>query len=409
MGKPLTGVRILDFSQLLPGPLCTQHLADMGADVLKIENRSAGDAARASPDGQTSMLFLLANRNKRSLAVDLRTAEGQALLHRLVKEADIVVEGFRPGAMARLNMDYERLSAINPRLVYCSITGYGQTGPLRDRGGHDINYQSLAGILDQCGSFEGPPVISNFQMADLAGGVLSAAMGILAALFDAQRTGRGRYVDVAMTDCALAHLIMPLAAMESYGDGRPMPRGDDYTSGRLPCYGVYATADGRHLALGAIEPHFWANFCQAAERPELIAQGWAMGEEGLAAKAAIAELIASRTLAEWSALLETVDGCATPVLRLDEVLTQPQTQARGMVVGGHRPDAEAAGSEAIKTTEADSSSGHYRQYAFPLKMTDFEFDISCPPPLLGEHNEEVLSALGYTADEIASLRAKGVV
>ena len=394
MSKPLTGVRILDFSQLLPGPLCTQHLADMGADVLKIENRSTGDAARAAPDGQTSMLFLLANRNKRSLAVDLRQPEGQALVHRLVKEADIVVEGFRPGVMTRLDMDYATLSSLNPRLVYCSITGYGQEGPFAARGGHDINYQGYSGILEQSGTSEGAPAPGNFQVADLAGGVLSAAMGILAALFDAQRTGKGRHVDVAMTDCALAHLIMPLAAIESYGEGRPMARGNDYTSGRLPCYGVYETSDGRHLALGAIEPHFWLNFCNAVQRPDLVGIGWAMGDEGRIAKQAIAELIGSRSLAAWTALLEDVDGCVTPVLRLDEVLDHPNTQARGMIATGQRPDGDGAS---------------YRQYAFPIRMTDYDFSIDQPPPLLGEHNDEILQSLGLAPDEIVRLREQGVV
>ena len=394
MSKPLAGIRILDFSQLLPGPLCTQHLADMGAEVLKIENRTTGDAARAAPDGQTSMLFLLANRNKRSLAIDLHQPAGQALVHQLVKEAEIVVEGFRPGVMKRLGMDYATLAALNPRLVYCSITGYGQEGHYAARGGHDINYQCYAGILEQSGSAQGAPAPGNFQAADLAGGVLSAAMGILAALFDAQRSGKGRQVDVAMTDCALAHLIMPLAASESYGAGRPLPRGDDYTSGRLPCYGVYETADGRHLALGAIEPHFWLNFCNAVERTDLAGLGWAMGDEGRLAKAAIAALIQSRTLAEWTTLLEEVDGCASPVLRLDEVIRHPNTQTRGMIVTGQRPVGDGA---------------DYQQYAFPLKMTDYEFSIDRPPPLLGEHNEEVLGALGQTAADIAALRQQGII
>lgn len=393
MTKPLRGVRILDFSQLLPGPLCSQHLADMGAEVLKIENRNTGDAARPSPDGALPLLFLLANRNKRSLSVDLRQAEGQALVHQLVKEADVLIEGFRPGVMARLGMDYATLAAIQPKLVYCSITGYGQTGPNADKGGHDINFQSLAGILDQTGAAKGPPTLSNFQAADLGGGVLSAAMGILAALFDAQRSGQGRHIDVAMTDCAMAHLIMPLAAMESYGAGQPMPRGADYTTGRLPCYGIYATQDGRHLALGAIEPQFWQNFCLAVERPDLLSQGWAMGEEAETAKTAIATLISSRSLAEWTALLEHVDACTSPVLRLDEVMTQPQTLARQMIIRSPRPD---------QATET------YRQYAFPLKMTNFEFSIDRPPPLLGQHNDEVLAELGLSRDEIAALRTKGV-
>ena len=290
--------------------------------------------------------------------------------------------------------DGATLQAINPRIVYCSISGYGQDGPYAHKGGHDINYQGYAGILEQSGAAGGEPAPGNFQIGDLAGGVLSAAMGILAALFDAQRSGRGRYIDVAMTDCAMAHAIMPMAALQSYGAGRPMPRGEDYTTGRLPCYGVYATADGRHLALGAIEPHFWQNFCMAAGRPDLIEHGWALGDDAPAAKAEIAALIKSRTLAEWSALLESVDGCATPVLRLDEAIEHPNIRARGMIVDGERPD---------------GAGGRYRQYAFPLKMTDFEFGVERNPPLLGEHNDEVLQALGYGAEDIAALRASGVV
>jgi alpha-methylacyl-CoA racemase len=394
MSKPLSGIRILDFSTLLPGPLCTQHLADLGAEVLKIENRHGGDPARADPSGGTSMLFLLANRNKRSLAVDLRQPEGIALVHALVKEADALVEGFRPGVMARLGMDYTTLAALNPKLVYVSITGYGQSGPYAAKGGHDINYQSLTGILEQSGTAEGTPAPGNFQIADLAGGTLSAALGLMAALFDAQRSGHGRHVDVAMTDCALAHLIMPLAAVESYGTGCPMARGDDYTSGRLPCYGVYETADGRHLALGAIEPHFWQNFCTAAGHPELIAQGWAMGEEGQQAKRNIATVVRRRTLAEWQSLLEDIDGCATPVLRLDEVLAHPNTQARGMIVQNPHPDDPGRA---------------YRQYAFPVKMSDYAFTIDRPPPQLGEHNEEVLTRLGLDEKEITRLRVRGVV
>lgn len=394
MTKPLSGIRILDFSSLLPGPLCTQHLADMGADVLKIENRNGGDSARSSPNGGLSMLFLLANRNKRSLGVDLRQAAGVAIVHKLVRDADLVVEGFRPGVMARLGMSYETLHAINPRLVYCSITGYGQDGPYVAKGGHDINYQGYAGILEQSGSAGGAPAQGNFQIADLAGGVLSAAMGILAALFDAQRSGKGRHVDVSMTDCALAHAIMPMAAIQSYGEGKPLQRGDDYTSGRLPCYGVYATADGRHLALGAIEPHFWQNFCVAAERPDLIQKGWSLDDEAPAAKAEIAALVASRSFTEWSALLENVDGCATPVLRMDEVLEHPNTKARGMIVDCEHPEQER---------------GSFRQFAFPIRMSDFEFGVARRPPLLGEHNDEVLQALGYGAEEIAALRKSGVV
>ncbi|QDX79969.1 carnitine dehydratase [Denitratisoma sp. DHT3] len=389
--KPLSGIRVLDFTQYLPGPLCTQHLADLGADVVKIENRKGGDLSRPTPDGSTSQMFLKVNRNKRSLSIDLRQAEGIEIVRRLARDADVLVEGFRPGVMDKLGLGYAALSALNPRLVYCAITGYGQDGPFREFGGHDINYQSLSGVLEQSGAAGGPPAPGGFQVADIAGGSLTSAMALLAALVDAQRTGQGRFVDVSMTDAALACMVMGLSTMDSFGNGKPLPRGEDYTSGKLPCYGVYETADGRHVALGALEPQFWRAFCDAVQRPDLIAKGWALGADGDAAKAEIAALIKSRSLRDWSELLSTVDGCATPVLRLDEVLEHPLTRARGMVREGLSPEGRP-----------------YRQFAFPVRMSGYRFSVERNPPALGEHNDELLKSLGYGDDDIAALHSKNV-
>ncbi|NIR32482.1 MAG: CoA transferase, partial [Gammaproteobacteria bacterium] len=280
--KPLAGLRILDLTRLLPGPMCTLHLGDMGADVIKVEAPRGGDYARALGPS----LFRLVNRNKRALKLDLSKPAGRDVFIELTHSADALVEAFRPGVMARLGLGYEALHALHPRLVYCSITGYGQRGPYRMRAGHDIDYCAYAGIVEQSGAGGGPPVLGNFQVADLAGGALSAAMGILAALLDVQRGGEGRHVDVSMTDCALAHAVVPLATWLEEGATRP--RGADTLTGGLPCYGVYETGDGRYMALGALEHKFWRAFCEAVGRPDLSDRHLVSGEEAEAVRAEVA-------------------------------------------------------------------------------------------------------------------------
>ncbi|GAB1423655.1 hypothetical protein MASR2M16_08890 [Thauera terpenica] len=292
--------------------------------------------------------------------------------------------------MARMGIGYDTLKAINPKLVYCAISGYGQDGPLAELGGHDINYQSYAGILEQSAALGAKPHPGNFPIADLAGGALSAAMSILAALFDAQRSGQGRFIDVSMTDCAMALNTQPLASLHSWK--QPLPAGHDTLSGALPCYGTYATADGRYLAVGALEPKFWQAFCAAAGCPELSKSGWAAGKSGAAVKAQVARIIQARTLAEWTQTLAGVDACVSPVLRIDEVLSHPHTQARAMTVNTPLPDGSTA-----------------PYFAFPVKMSDFQFSLERPPPSAGEHNEAVLRELGHDADAIARLRTDGVI
>src|SRR5688572_26660905 len=248
---PLAGVRVLDLTRLLPGPMGTLHLADLGADVIKIEDLGAGDYA-------TPAVRALVNRNKRAIRIDLKQPAGAQTLLRLARDADVLIEGFRPGVMERLGVGYEAVAAVNPRIVYCSLSGFGQTGPLRDQPGHDLNYGALTGVVDQIGTADSP-ALSNLPVADLLGGTMNAVMGILAALFDAARTGRGRHVDVAIADGVLAHAVLPLAALNQHG--HVPPAGQGTLTGGLACYAVYRTADGRFVAVGALERKFWDALC----------------------------------------------------------------------------------------------------------------------------------------------------
>lgn len=371
-GAPLAGVRILDLTRLLPGPLATQHLAGLGADVVKIEDTGAGDYA-------TPAVRALVNRHKRALCLDLKQDEGRALLLRLCRGADVLVEGFRPGVMDRLGLGYAVLAQANPRLVVCSISGWGQTGPMREQPGHDLNYAALAGVADQMDG------LSNLPLADLLGGTMGAVMGLLAALYDAARTGRGRHVDVAIADGVLAHAVLPLAALHTQGEvQRP---GTGTLTGGLACYGLYATSDGRQLAVGALERKFWEALCECIARPDLAPlhrSGDAATEARL--RLELQALFGSRPLAHWTALFEGTQACVTPVLRLPETLAHPHFVARGMAPGG-----------------AGGPLGP------PLRMSGFDGLPCGSAPAPGEHTDALLQAAGLSADEITALRARGVV
>ena len=377
---PLAGIRVLDLTRLLPGPLAAMHLADMGADVIKVEDTGAGDYARAMQPG----FFPLVNRNKRAIRVDLKHPEGRALLLRLARDADVLLEGFRPGVMRRLGLGWEQLSGANPKLVYCAITGYGQDGPRAQAAGHDINYIGYAGVLDQVGAEGGPPVIPNFQVGDLLGGSLAPMMGVLAALVDARSSGLGRMVDVAMADAVLAHALLPLA--EHRDHGRAAPRGAAMLSGALACYNVYRAGDGRWLAVGALERKFWDALCDALVCPELKPAHLAPGEQA-GAKSRLAAIFATRPRDEWVALLAPADCCVSPVLDVGESLTDEQFRARGMIV-------DAAG---------------VPQFGLPVKFSGYEFAIRQPAPAPGEHTDAVLREAGLADEEIRRLRDAGAV
>jgi len=395
LSAPLDGVRVLDLSRLLPGPVCTLHLADLGADVVKVEDTGAGDYARslglAPTDGRVvsdaaSAFFRMVNRNKRSLALDLKAPAGREAFLRLAQRADVIVESFRPGVVDKLGVGYAAVAARNPRIVYCSITGYGQTGPYRDRAGHDINYLGYAGVLDQTGTSGGPPALSNLQVADLLGGSMNASTAILAALFGASRTGQGSHVDVAMTEGSLAHNIFALHAIESLG--RVQARGADLLTGGVPCYGVYATQDGRYLAVGALEGKFWRVLCEALDRPDLIAGQLSTGQAGALVRQQLAAVFAQQTQAQWIERLADIECCVSPVLSLDESLADAQVRARDMIVSG-----------------ADG----IRQYAPPFRLSGHAFAITRSAPAQGQHSVEILREAGFSAEEIGLLADRGTI
>ncbi|BDG01563.1 CaiB/BaiF CoA transferase family protein [Anaeromyxobacter oryzae] len=389
MPLPLEGIRVLDLSRLLPGPYATLVLADLGADVVKVEDPGGGDWIRWMPPlaGAQSGAYHALNRNKRSLALDLARPDGRAAFLRLAGRADAIVESFRPGVLDRLGLGYEALRAVNPGLVLCSITGYGQDGPYATRAGHDLDYCAVAGVLALCGPPEAPAP-PGVQLADVAGGAWPAVTGMLAALVGRAATGRGAHVDVSMTEGALALLAMPLGIAAARGT--PLARGRELLSGGAACYGVYETRDRRFVALGALEPKFFAAFCEAAGRPELAERQLEGG--GAGPRAELEAIFASRTRDEWAAFAAAHDVCLAPVLEGDEPRADPQLAARGAFVEVDTPWEGRA-------IPGVASPVRIRGVAAPRR----------PAPRLGEHGAEVLAEAGFGAEEIAALRAGGVL
>lgn len=391
---PLAGLRILDLTRLLPGPAATMHLADYGADVIKVEDTGDGDYMRdfapqvPNAEGMpVNPAFEATNRGKRSLAIDLKHPRGRELLLALADGADALIESFRPGVLARLGLGWDVLHARNPRLVLCSLSGYGQTGPLSQQAGHDINYIAISGVLDQIRA-AGRPAIPNLQLGDLLGGTLSALASLLIALLAAQRTGEGRCVDVAMTEALLVHHYFPHAELDA--GGAPVA-GATLLTGGAACYGVYETSDGRHLAVGALELRFWERFCTALDLPALRTRHWSHGEApgSNAARRTIDEVAArvrSATLDHWTTLFASVDACVAPVLAPAEALTHEQAVARGVV--RHRG----------RVTEVG-----------PLARIGGHVLVDAPAPRAGEHTRVLLMELGLTEREIGELITLGVV
>jgi alpha-methylacyl-CoA racemase len=363
MPGPLAGVRVVDLTRLYPGPYATLLLADLGAEVIKVEDAAEGDLLRALPEQ-----FETLNRGKRSIAIDLKAPQGPAVLRRLCARADVLIEGFRPGVLERLGCAPAALSAEFPRLVICSLTGFGQTGPLRGKAGHDIGYLALGGVLSRFGLGDAP-VLPGAQFADFLGGGLQAVVAVLAALVERATTGRGRTLDVAMTEGAMQALLPRLLHSSS----------EDVLRGDRPCYRVYACREGGAVALGALEPKFWERFCAAVERPRWRGQQF---DPSLCPE--VDELFLGRTRDEWTALLGPADCCAEPVLRVDELAAHPQHSARSLWLGDGRP----------RTVPA---------------LVDTADLPAARAPAHGEHGEAVLREAGASEAEISALRAAGVV
>ena len=386
MHQALAGIRVLDLSRMLPGPFASMMLGDLGAEVIKVEEPAIGDPTRHSRPalGQQSAAFLQVNRNKKSVALDLKQREARDIFLKLAETADVILEQFRPGVVDRLGVGYDVVRQVNPRLVYCALTGFGQSGPHRDRSGHDMNYLALAGVLGLTTDESGKPIIPGVQVADLAGGMV-AAFAILAALLARQATGRGQYVDVSMFDVMLSMLAVPAA---HHFAGQTIGVGGKYAlTGAYPFYNVYATSDGKYMTLGALEPKFWANFCRAVGREELIARQFDGGERRDQLFAEVSAIFKARTQGEWVELMRDADCCCEPVLTMAEAFAHAQTAAREMV--GH-----------ITTSEGEQVA----QLGPAYKLSDTPPQMRVAAPALGEHTDELLEAIGVGEQERARLR-----
>jgi alpha-methylacyl-CoA racemase len=391
----LTGIRILELARVPPAELPGMLLSDLGADVLKIETPLARPL---SDQDRRRAVFSAVNRNKRSLALNLKTPDGQAIFLKLARAADVIVEGFRPGVMRRLGADYDAIQALNPRIVYCSLSGFGQTGPYRHVPAHDLNYLALSGILSLIGEAGRTPQIPLNLVADYGGASLHGALGIMVALFARERTGRGQHVDVSYLDASISLLGATPNMRGFWSDDAPPARGAGFLSGMFPYYAVYETKDARYITIACYEPVFWERFCAAIERPDLARFAFrdehavrAPTPEETAARADVQRLIATRTRDEWWRLLTDAGTCVAPVYDPAEAFADPQVRARGMVVSVQHPEY-----------------GEIHQTGTAIKLSETADGATGPAPVPGEHTDGVLTELGFSREEIAALRARGV-
>ncbi len=375
----LEDIKVVDLSRLLPGPYCSMILADHGARVINVEDR------RYEAEG---LMVSTIMRNKEHMALDLKTPEGLKIFFQLVEDADVVIEGFRPGVVQRLGVDYDTVRAVNPGIVYCSLTGYGQTGPLRDRAGHDVNYLGRAGVLDIMGYRDRPPVIPGIQVADIVGAI-NGVIGILLALFGRERSGHGQYVDIALTDTMLA--MMPVALLMQQLLGAPPERGNSMLSHRYACYNTYETRDGRFISVGCVEARFWEQLCRFLDCPEFIPLQYDEAQRETVI-AALRGKFRTRTLEQWERDMAGLDICCGGVQRLEEALQDNLFIERDMV--RDFPDANGQPVPTIGT---------------PIKLSRTPGTLRSRPVRFGENTVSVLSELGYTKEDIDRLARKKII
>jgi crotonobetainyl-CoA:carnitine CoA-transferase CaiB-like acyl-CoA transferase len=382
MTLALEGTKVLDLSRTVPGPYCTMMLADMGADVIKIEDPGYGFGML--PDQEKHAAYDYLSRNKKSIALNLKSDEAKEVFHKLAADADVIMEAFRPGVAKRLGVDYETISRINSRIVYCSLTGFGQEGPYRDLPGHDPNYISIGGAVALTGDEQGHPVIIRAAVGDI-GSSLHSVIGILLALMARHNTGKGQYVDVSMTDSVLPFLTVSL--LRYFRDGFIPKRGWPSLS-----INVWETKDGKYVSTGLIEPYFWERFCRALGRDDLIPHHKAKGEKLEEVHAAIKEAFLTKTRDEWFQIMRDADTCVSPVLELDEVVKDPQLASRGMFPQLDHP-----------------TEGKVTQLGTPMKLSETPAEFRSSAPVLGQHTDEILQGLGYTTQQIEAMRKSGAV
>ena len=391
MPGPLTGLKVLDFTTLLPGPYATMMLADLGAEVLRIVSGTRIDLTTLLPPfiGKKNISAILAylGRGKKSMTLNFKDPRAVKIVHQLLPEYNILIEQFRPGVMGKFGLDYESLKADHPSLIYCSLTGYGQTGPLANRAGHDINYLARSGLMAYSGLKDRGPVLTGMQIADVAAGSYNSVIGILAAVVHRQRTGEGQYIDVAMTDGVIAFNAMVGAAFLADGQ-EPDREGHLLNGGSL--YDFYETRDGRYVSFGGLEPQFFAAFCRAVGRPDLI-PGQVVTTDLPKVKSEVREIIRSKTLDEWQEIFRDYDACLEPVLSLAEALADPQAREREMVVELPLP-----------------GGGSVKQLAHPIKYSKTAPEYRHIGVAAGTHTGEVLKKLGYGDQEIAEFEKSGL-